>query len=130
MARILIAEDDPQASEMMRLICEFKGHEVAESRDAAQALEAFASFQPDLIITDLAMPMGGGQRLLRELRASPSGAECPVIVITGYATLLGDREREDLRPHAVLKKPVDLQPMLVAVEEALADLDDGDGDSA
>jgi CheY-like chemotaxis protein len=129
MARILIAEDDPQASEMMRLICEFKGHEVAESRDASQALDAFASFQPDLVITDLAMPHGGGQRLLRELRANATGAECPVIVITGYATLLGEREREDLRPHAVLKKPVDLQPMLAAVEEALAGVAASDDDA-
>lgn len=120
MARILIAEDDPLASEMMRRICEFKGHEVAESQDATQALAAFESFRPDLVITDLAMPLGGGQRLLRELRATPEGARCPVIVITGYATILGERECEDLRPHAVLKKPVDLKPMLLAVEEALA----------
>ncbi|MDJ0523603.1 MAG: response regulator [Planctomycetota bacterium] len=120
MARILIAEDDPQACEMMRRICQFKGHEVEESRDAAQALTAFDTFQPDLVITDLAMPLGGGQRLLRELRAKDAGVDCPVIVITGYATLLGEREREDLKPHAVLKKPVDLEGMLAAVEEALA----------
>ncbi len=119
MARILIAEDDPQASEMMRRICQFKGHEVEESRDAAAAITAFDAFRPDLVITDLAMPLGGGQRLLRELRAKEHGALCPVIVITGYATLLGEREREDLRPHAVLKKPVDLEGMLGAVEAAL-----------
>lgn len=123
MARILIAEDDPQASEMMRRICQFKGHEVEESRDAAEALKAFEAFNPDLVITDLAMPLGGGQRLLRELRATDAGAACPVIVITGYATLLGEREREDLRPHAVLKKPVDLEGMLGAVENALTSAD-------
>lgn len=120
MARILIAEDDPQAGEMIRRICQFKGHEVAESRDAAQALDAFTEFRPDLVITDLAMPLGGGQRLLRELREDPAGALCPVIVITGYATLLGEREREDLQPFAVLEKPLELESMLGAVEDALA----------
>ena len=120
MARILIAEDDPQAGEMLRRVCEFKGHEVQETRDASQALEAFANCAPDLVITDLAMPLGGGQRLLRELRETPAGAACPVIVITGYATLLGEREREDLKPYAVLEKPLVLESMLQAVEDALA----------
>lgn len=119
MARILIAEDDPQASEMIARICQFKGHEVEETRDAVQAFEAFQRTKPDLVITDLAMPLGGGQHLIREMRSTTEGSACPVIVITGYATLLGEREREDLQPCTILEKPLDLEPMLQALDFAL-----------
>ncbi len=119
MARILIAEDDPQASEIITRICEFKGHEVAAACDAVQALAAFHEFRPDLVITDLAMPLGGGQHLVREMRSSPAGATCPVIVITGYAGLLGAPEREALQPCTVLAKPLELDPLLDALRTAL-----------
>lgn len=119
MARILIAEDDPQASEIIARICEFKGHEVEETRDALQALAAFETFAPDLVITDLAMPLGGGQHLVREMRSGANGADCPVIVITGYAGLLSESEREALHPCTVLPKPLELDPLLKALDDAL-----------
>ena len=120
MAKILIAEDDPRASEMIARICKFKGHEVAESVDAVQALAVYKEFAPDLIITDLAMPLGGGQRLVKELRDLPGGSDCPVIVITGYGPMLGSEERASLQPCTILDKPLNLEPMLAALESALA----------
>ena len=119
MARILIADDDPHASEMIARICQFKGHEVEEVRDAVQALESFDRNAPDLVITDLAMPLGGGQRLVQEMRQRAEMAGCPVIVITGYASLLGSGERAALEPCRILEKPLQLEPMLKAVDEAL-----------
>ena len=120
MARILIADDSPDASEIIARICEFQGHEVAESRDASQALSLFESFAPDLLITDLAMPMGGGQELVSKIRQRTGNETFPVIVISGYAAMLGDDEREELAPCTILSKPLDLQPMLDALNDALA----------
>ena len=97
---------------------EFKGHDVEEVRDAAAALSAFESFDPDLVITDLAMPLGGGQRLVREIRKQDRRS-CPIIVITGYANLLGEQERAELNPCTILEKPLELEPMLAALEDAL-----------
>ena len=119
MARILIAEDDPQASEMIARICEFKGHQVTESRDAVQALGLYKELEPDLVITDLAMPLGGGQHFVTEMRKLPGGAECPVIVITGYAAVLGPSELDALQPCQVLDKPLNLEPMLAALDLSL-----------
>jgi len=119
MPRILIAEDNPEVSEMIARICTYRGHEVAESRDAVQALTLFDSFQPDLVITDLAMPLGGGQHFVRQLRQTPRGKTCPVIVVSGYAALLGQSEREQLMPCTILEKPLELEPMLAALEQAL-----------
>lgn len=119
MARILIAEDDPQAREVIARICEFQGHEVTSSCDAMQALDAFNEFHPDLVITDLAMPLGGGQQFVRQMRTTEHGRTCPVIVVTGYGALLDDDEIEKLEPCTILGKPLDLEPMLAAVRDAL-----------
>ena len=119
MARILIAEDDPRAREVIARICQFKGHEVRETRDAMEALGELERFAPDLLITDLAMPLGGGQHLVRELRATPAGIDLPVIVITGYAALLSEHEKATFRPCTILSKPLELQALLTALEEAL-----------
>ena len=117
MGRILIADDDPHASEMLARICAFRGHEVAEARDALQAVQMFESYQPDLVISDLAMPLGGGQHLVRSMRETEAGRTCPVIIISGYAAALSDAEREALAPCTVLPKPLELEPMLKALEE-------------
>jgi CheY-like chemotaxis protein len=120
MARILIADDNPDASEVIARICAFQGHEVAEARDASQAMQMFESFCPDLVITDLAMPMGGGQQLISNIRATAGGDAFPVIVISGYTGMLGEAERERLAPCTILAKPLDLGPMMQAVASALA----------
>ena len=119
MARFLVAEDDPQAREMIVRICAFQGHQVEEVRDAVRALAVFEDFAPDLIITDLAMPLGSGQHLVRELRERYGAKAPPVIVITGYAAALGEKEKEELSAHAILEKPVDVAPMLEALQAVL-----------
>ncbi len=117
MARILVAEDDAQAREMIVRICEFQGHEVEEARDGIRAMETFERVQPDLLITDLAMPLGSGEQLIRKVRAQ--NADCPVIVITGYAAALGPTDLEALSGCTILEKPIDVEPMLRALQEAL-----------
>jgi two-component system, NtrC family, response regulator AtoC len=116
-ARILVAEDDPHAREMIVRICEFQGHEVEEARDGVRALEAFQRTLPDLVITDLAMPLGSGEQLVRQVREQRR--DCPIIIITGYAAALGPTDLKALEGCTILQKPIDVEPMLRALNEAL-----------
>ena len=120
MARILIADDDPRAREILRRICEHRGHEVEEAPDGARALAEYQRFQPELLIVDLAMPLGGGQQLVESIRAENPGGICPVIVVSGYSAVLGEGERDALGAYAIIEKPVQLQMMLDALDGALA----------
>ena len=119
MARILIADDDDGAREMLGRICEYHGHEVESVPDAARAQVAYRKNPPDLLIVDLAMPRGGGQTMLDELRPDIEKDGCPVIVVSGYVDVLGESEKKALGAAAILRKPVEVQPMLDAVEAAL-----------
>jgi DNA-binding NtrC family response regulator len=118
MARILVADDDAQAREMIVRICAHRGHVVDEAPDGIRALQAFEQDPHDLVITDLAMPLGSGEQLVRDVRARRK--DCPVIIITGYAAALSDADLEAFEGCTIVEKPVDLEPMLKALDAALA----------
>ncbi len=130
MARVLIADDDPGAREMLGRICAFHGHEVEEVGDAARAKSAYERFAPDLVILDLAMPLGGGTTFLESIRRDSEGPHCPVIVVSGYVDILEPQEREALGAHAILSKPLEVAPMMNAIESALTTWKHGGGAEA
>lgn len=80
MATILIAEDDPDVQ--ARYYAEFRNtpHKLVVTGNGREALGAIQRSRPDLLITDLEMPMMSGYRLLAALRDAPSLATLPVIV--------------------------------------------------
>ena len=121
MARILVAEDDPQAREMIVRICEFQGHRVEEAPDGLQALELYERLEPDLVITDLAMPLGSGQQFIQAIRDRAGDSAPPIIVVTGYAAALTPDEREEMSAFTILEKPIDVAPMLDALRKVLGD---------
>jgi CheY-like chemotaxis protein len=119
MARILIADDDPGAREMLSRICEFHGHEIESVADADKARTAYDAFEPDTVILDLSMPKGGGRAFLEGLRTSRPRHVCPVIVVSGYVDAIGEAELKGLGAFSVVRKPVEVQTMLDALGDAL-----------
>lgn len=121
MARILVAEDDPHAREMIVRICEFQGHRVEEARDGVRALEMYDRLRPDLVITDLAMPLGSGQQFIQAMRDRGGEETPPIIVVTGYAAALTAEEREAMEAFTIIEKPIDVAPLLEALRKVLGD---------
>jgi CheY-like chemotaxis protein len=118
MARVLVADDEPAIRELVGLAARLEGHTVAASFDTPSTVATFASFQPDLLLVDLSMPGGGGVVAVRQLRMA-FGRLCPVIVITGYATELGDQDRRELGAAEILGKPVTIEHLRAAIRRAL-----------
>ena len=85
MARILIADDDPQVLRTLAEVVKALGHEVQTAPDGRQALEHFFAGSFDLVLTDLAMPEVDGLQVLNRVKAArPS---IGVIVLTGNSTM-------------------------------------------
>ena len=101
MRRILIVEDDPSIRFMLRLILERAGHEVLEAQHGAAALVTLEGELPDLVLTDLMMPVMGGSELIQHLRADPRTAELPVLVVSCNPDAIDPLTRAD----AVIAKP-------------------------
>lgn len=117
MSRVLIADDEAPIREMIRIACEMDGHETRTVISAAEALEAYDAFRPDVLILDMNMPGGGGGHVIDEL--ARRGETCPTLVVTGLGGAMDDREREDLGATQVLSKPFSIDSLRIAVKTVL-----------
>jgi two-component system OmpR family response regulator len=79
---ILIADDDAQIRDVLRIALGQAGFAVAEAADGRAALEAAQSLSPDLIVLDIGMPEMDGLSVCRELRKT---SQVPVLFLTAQA---------------------------------------------
>jgi len=82
MALILTVDDEPDVLFLLRVIFERAGHRVIEAPHGQAALEALKGQRPDVIVTDLMMPVMDGRELLETLKADPKTASIPVLMLT------------------------------------------------
>ena len=90
--RILIADDDADVTEALRMLLETLGHEVWVAHDGNQAISQALSLKPDLLLLDLSMPGIGGLEVARRLRATLGGDDIHIAALTGHCQP-ADRER-------------------------------------
>ncbi len=77
--RILVVDDEPQITRVLRTTLSAQGYDLRVANDGETALEIMKDWTPDLVITDLAMPRMDGLELCRRVRAK---AEMPIIVLS------------------------------------------------
>jgi two-component system chemotaxis response regulator CheY len=82
MATILTVDDSPSIRQMIKVVLGPAGHTVIEAGDGAQGLEKAKASRPDLIITDLNMPVMNGIELIKALRALPAMTGLPIVFLT------------------------------------------------
>ena len=85
MARILVADDDVDIRELVEFKLSTMGHDIVAVGDGAAAVEACRAQKPDLAVLDVMMPGVSGLDAIREIRADPSLADLPVILLTARA---------------------------------------------
>jgi CheY-like chemotaxis protein len=97
-ARILVVDDEPAQRFALRRIFERAGHEVTDAGDGAAALRAVRESRPDLVVTDMMMPVMGGNELIKQLRGEPATVGIPILAATGDCYLAAGAD-------AVISKP-------------------------
>jgi DNA-binding NtrC family response regulator len=114
---ILVIEDDEVARDRMARVLRKEGYRVVTAHDGEDGMRRFEESKVDVILADLRMPKKDGLNVLREVRQITEDVE--TIVVTGY----GDEESaiQAMREGAVnyLKKPIDLDQLLLAITKAL-----------
>jgi two-component system, sensor histidine kinase len=88
MANILIVDDEPDLRFLHKIIFREAGHEVAVASDGAAALERVKQDLPDLIVTDIMMPVMDGNQLIRSLRSDPETASIPIIAVSANPAMV------------------------------------------
>jgi len=119
--KILIVEDDPDASKALAIRLTASGFVVSQSITAINTLLSAREEEPDLIILDLGLPDLDGYSILKELKALPSTACIPVIVLTAREPQ-GNQERSyETGAFEFFQKPVNHKWLLESISRALAE---------
>jgi len=84
---ILLVDDNKLGLSARKCVLEELGHRISTAANGADALELFANFKFDLVVTDYKMPRMDGLELIRALRKTSPGL--PVILISGFVDTLG-----------------------------------------
>ena len=118
MANILVVDDELGIRDLLSEILNDEGHTVQLADNAASARAARLESQPDLVLLDIWMPDTDGVTLLKEWRAAGL-LTMPVIMMSGHATLNTASEATRIGAQDFLEKPITLQKLLKAVQQAL-----------
>ncbi|HEX6284457.1 MAG TPA: PAS domain S-box protein, partial [Pyrinomonadaceae bacterium] len=81
--RVLIVDDDQKILDLLVELLELEGYEVAAANDGADALKLVHSCDPDVVVSDVVMPVVGGLELCRQLKEDQRTAYVPVLLISG-----------------------------------------------
>lgn len=114
--RILVVDDEPQLTRVLRTGLSSHGYDVRVAADGLSALETFGDWQPDLVVTDLAMPHMDGLELCRTLRAISS---VPILVLSARGEEKTKVEALDLGADDYVTKPFGIEELLARVRVAL-----------
>ncbi|MGZ6004534.1 MAG: response regulator [Candidatus Saccharimonadales bacterium] len=82
MANILVVEDDHDLNNAYCLILKHEGHQVVTAFDGEEALEKLKTFEPDLVLLDLLMPVMGGLEFLRQWETTGRNKDIKILIFT------------------------------------------------
>lgn len=116
--RILIVEDDDDTRRAMGMRLRASGFTTLEAIDVPSAVKTIGGEDPDLILLDLGLPGGGGERVLEEL-GRRTGAPIPVIVLSARSAESSADSTLRAGAFAYLEKLVDNETLLKTIRAGL-----------
>src|ERR1700730_9748333 len=121
MATILIVDDLPANRKFLVVLLRHHGHRLLEAADGREGLAAAHAERPDLVITDVLMPVMDGYEFVRQLRLAPTTSGTPVVFYTApYGASEARAHSLSLGGSDVLTKPTESEEVLKVVGRALS----------
>lgn len=115
--RVLLVEDTDFLRYAFGRLLRMYGFIVREATDGQEALDCLPEFRPQLVLTDLMMPVMDGVELIRRIQQGPETKSLPVVAITADATDHAERQARAAGAVDVIHKPIDLPSLIDRLEE-------------
>ena len=122
MARILIADDEPNIVLALELLMKREGHEIRTVGDGEAAIAAAKAFRPDLILLDVMMPRMDGFEVCERLRADPELKGAAIVMLTAKGREVEREKGLALGADLYITKPFSTRDVVQRVKEVLASL--------
>ena len=117
--KILIADDDPDILDVIRITLESEGYEVIEAHDGKEAVDMVKKSTPDLLITDFKMPRICGDEVCRILKQDILIQHMPIIMLTGKGEVIDKIEGINAGADDYIVKPFEPQELVARVKMVL-----------
>ncbi|MBQ9806675.1 MAG: response regulator transcription factor [Clostridia bacterium] len=114
--KILVVDDDPNISDLLKVYFEKEGYDVKTASDGAEGLSFFKIFEPDLVLLDIMLPKKDGWQVCREIREMSSK---PVIMITAKGEVFDKVLGLELGADDFVVKPFDMKELSARVKAVL-----------
>jgi CheY-like chemotaxis protein len=112
--KVLVVDDDEDNRVLLTELLETEGYFALATRNGAEAIASLeAGLDPDLVLTDLSMPVMSGWDLCEALKRTPAWHSIPVIVLCGMAA----EQRGKLQVDEAFEKPTNLTKLLQRIKE-------------
>jgi CheY-like chemotaxis protein len=116
--RILLVEDDPDIADVLVFLLQRAGYEVEHAGNGALALRCLEGSSPDLVITDVTMPVMDGMAMVLAIRKSKRLCGLPMLVLSSLSEAQVREECEGM--YMFLPKPFKTRELLDTLETLLA----------
>jgi CheY-like chemotaxis protein len=118
---ILVVDDNPDNTEIIREYLEVRGYPIAVAHDGDEALALFERIRPRLVLLDVMMPGRDGWEVCRLMKQHPSlGREIRVIMVTALDEWDDKRQALETGADDYVEKPFDLRRLAATVERNAA----------
>lgn len=118
MQTILVVEDELPIAEIIIAILRETGYETVVASNGQEAFACLEMIRPDLILSDIMMPVMDGRELCKRLRVHPQHNSIPVILMSAaYSSVILD----GCKHVAFLKKPFEVQELVRTLNNILGD---------
>ena len=105
MAKIIIVDDDKQATNLLSKIMLLEGYESVAINDSMETVDIAASAKPDLFMLDLMMPGMNGFELCKVLRSDPRFSHLPILIVSALDDAFSKAEAFKAGANEFLTKP-------------------------
>ena len=117
--KVLVADDEIHIVHVVAIKLRNNGYEVISAENGAEAFELACSEKPDIIVTDLQMPVMTGMELVEKLRQDEATKGIPVIMLTARDFTVEAEREKDLQISEFLSKPFSPKELLRSIEDIL-----------
>jgi CheY-like chemotaxis protein len=119
--KVLVVDDEIHIVHVVAIKLRHNGYEVISAENGAQALDLVLEEKPDIIVTDVQMPVMTGPEFVQKLRQNDQTKDIPVIMLTARSFTIEDEQKESLQISECLSKPFSPKELLRSIEDILYD---------
>jgi DNA-binding response OmpR family regulator len=119
---ILVVDDNEDNANIIRDYLEARGYPITVAYNGDEAMAAFGTVKPSIVLLDVMMPGRDGWQVCREMKSSPSGRDIRVIMVTALQDWMDKRQALETGADDYVEKPFELAKLASVVERNIAQL--------